>query len=93
MTELVKVRFGFFNNEDDPIYDGFCNPNEDFWNGWLQPYVNESTFKQIVRQVFPYNGHDVDDREFWEEFLNQKPNKDGLYDVGFGFCWMMEEDC
>ena len=36
---------------------------------------------------------DWDDEDFWIELRDQKPNKDNLYFVGMGLCWMSEEDC
>jgi hypothetical protein len=54
--------------------------------------VDEENFKKIVKDIFPTEWDDDDDRLYWEDFKNQKPNKDGLYDVAWGICWMSEDD-
>ena len=94
--EYVKVRFGLFNDEDDPVYDGWYKPQDGRWNGWLQPYCDEKTFKQIYNDIKPseqeMQSYDEDEREYWDDIKNQKPNKDGYYDVAHGICWMSEED-
>ena len=96
MLEYVKTRFGLFNDEDDPVYDGWYKPQDGRWNGWLQPYVDEKTFKQIYNDIKPseqeMQSYDEDEREYWDDIKNQKPNKDGYYDVAHGICWMSEED-
>jgi hypothetical protein len=53
---------------------------------------DEENFKKIVKDIFPTEWDDDDDRLYWEDFKNQKPNKDGLYDVAWGICWMSEDD-
>ena len=94
MSELVKVRFGFFNDKNDPIYDGFYNPLYPRWNGWLNPYVTKEIFDKIVEDVVPkVFDPNFDDEDFWIELRDQEPNKDGLYYVGCGLTWMSEEDC
>jgi len=94
--EYVKVRFGLFNDDNDPIYDGWYKPQDGRWNGWLQPYVDEKTYKQIYNDIKPseqeMQSYDEDEREYWDDIKNQKPNKDGYYDVAHGICWMSEED-
>ena len=94
--EYVRVRFGLYNDEDDPVYDGWYKPQDGRWNGWLQPYVDEKTYKQIYNDIKPseqeMQSYDEDEREYWDDIKNQKPNKDGYYDVAHGICWMSEED-
>ena len=96
VSEYVKTRFGLYNDEDDPVYDGWYKPQDGRWNGWLQPYVDEKTYKQIYNDIKPseqeMQSYDEDEREYWDDIKNQKPNKDGYYDVAHGICWMSEED-
>ena len=94
MTDYIKTNFGLYNDENDPIYEGFYNPSNPRWNGWLNPYVTKEVFDKIVEDVVTkvFNP-DWDDEDFWIELRDQKPNKDGLYFVGMGLCWMSEEDC
>ena len=95
-SKYVKVRFGLYNDDNDPVYDGWYKPQDGRWNGWLQPYVDEKTFKQIYNDIKPseqeMQSYDEDEREYWDDIKNQKPNKDGYYDVAHGICWMSEED-
>ena len=103
-AKYVKVRFGLYNDENDPVYDGWYKPQDGRWNGWLQPYVDEKTFKQICKDIIPtktnnvseehlYSKENLGDEDEWlHEFANQKPNKDGYYDVAHGICWCSEED-
>ena len=84
------TKFGLYD-EDTPIYEGFFVPNNR-WNGWLQPFVNEETFKKIIKDILPTDYLDEEDQSYWEDFKNQKPNKFGLYDVSWGICWMSEND-
>ncbi len=93
MKDYVKVRFGFFDNENDPIYEGFYNPLGKRWNGWLNPYVTKEVFDKIMDDNVPkvFNP-DWDEEEFWLDYLNQEPNKDGLYFLGYGLCWYDEND-
>ena len=94
--EYVKVRFGLYNDDNDPVYDGWYKPQDGRWNGWLQPYVDEKTYKQIYNDIKPseqeMQSYDEDEREYWDDIKNQKPNKDGYYDVAHGICWCSEED-
>ena len=94
--EYVKVRFGLYNDDNDPVYDGWYKPQDGRWNGWLQPYVDEKTYKQIYNDIKPseqeMQSYDEDEREYWDNIKNQKPNKDGYYDVAHGICWCSEED-
>ena len=90
MKDFIKTKFGLYE-EGTPVYEGYYLPNNR-WNGWLQPLVDEKTFKKIVKDVFPTEWNDSEDRGYWEDFKNQKPNKHGLYDVAWGICWMSEDD-
>ena len=103
-NKYVKVRFGLYNDDNDPVYDGWYKPQDGRWNGWLQPYVDEKTFKQICKDIIPtktdnvfeehpYSKENLGNEDDWlYEFANQKPNKDGYYDVAHGICWCSEED-
>ena len=95
-NKYVKVRFGLYNDDNDPVYDGWYKPQDGRWNGWLQPYVDEKTYKQIYNDIKPseqeMQSYDEDEREYWDDIKNQKPNKDGYYDVAHGICWCSEED-
>jgi len=96
VSEYVKVRFGLFNDDNDPVYDGWYKLQDGRWNGWLQPYCDEKTFKQIYNDIKPseqeMQSYDEDEREYWDDIKNQKPNKDGYYDVAHGICWCSEDD-
>ncbi len=95
-SKYVKVRFGLYNDDNDPVYDGWYKPQDGRWNGWLQPFVDEKTYKQIYNDIKPseqeMQSYDEDEREYWDDIKNQKPNKDGYYDVAHGICWMSEDD-
>ena len=97
MKDFIKTKFGLYD-EDTPIYDGYYLPNNR-WNGWIMPLVDEKTFKKIIKDMFPTDWDDdpegywlYEDRAYWDDFKNQKPNKHGLYDVAWGICWMSEND-
>lgn len=90
MKDFIKTKFGLYD-EDTPIYEGYYLPNNR-WNGWLQPLVDEENFKKIIKDIIPSDWDDDEDRSYWEDFKNQKPNDNGLYDVSWGICWMSEND-
>ena len=94
MKDYVKVRFGLFDSENDPIYEGFYHPSNASWNGFLNPYVTKEVFDKIKDDIVPkvFNP-DHEDEEFWLELINQEPNQDGLYFVGCGLTWWDENDC
>ena len=89
MESYVACKFGLYNDENDPIHEGFFKPSDGLWNGWLCPYVNEKTFKDIVAYIMP-SPEDDEDGE-WQKFASQKPNIDGLYNVGWSICWLRED--
>ena len=62
------------------------------------PWVDEKTFKKIIKDL-RLDDPDVlkdsyyEDEDEWEDFKNQKPDENGLYDAGsWGICWMSEDD-
>ena len=96
MKDLIKTKFGLYD-EGTPVYEGYYLPNNR-WNGWLMPWVDEKTFKKIIKDL-RLDDPDVlkdsyyEDEDEWEDFKNQKPDENGLYDAGsWGICWMSEDD-
>ena len=93
MRNYKRLNFGLYNDDQDPVYSGFYIPENGRWNGWLNPYVTKEVFDKIINDIVPKkfnpNHHD---QEFWLDFINQKPNKDNLYFVGCGICWVSEND-
>ena len=86
MTNLVACKFTL---EDSQVFEGWFNPESKYWNGWLNPYVNEETFHIILASLFgwhPDDGASYAD-ETLEQLLEIKPNDDGLYYLGHGFIW------
>lgn len=41
---LIPCKFAI---EDDQIFEGFYNPSDKYWNGWLNPIVTEDVLLQV----------------------------------------------
>ena len=83
----------YFSLDEDNIHIGYILENN-FWNGWLSPYVTKEVFNLMVHYYTVESELDErgikyyeDDENPWLDLAKTKPNKDGLYDVSHGFCW------
>lgn len=77
---MKPIKFAF---EDEEVFEGFHNG---YWNGWLCPLVTEEVHKRLCEYM------DADDlteeqRESLNEYVNQEPNSQVLYDWGYCYCW------
>ena len=86
-----KLKQVYFSLDEDNIYIGYILENN-FWNGWLSPYVTKEVFDLIVyeytvKRPIDDIGYSKDEINPWIELAQTKADKDGLYDVSHGFCW------
>ena len=73
-----------FAIEDDQIFEGFYNPDDKYWNGWLNPIVTEDVLLQVLEYYTSthtdcdgYDQSDFDPKDFidgiykcaWHEYL------------------------
>ena len=83
----------YFSLDEDNIYIGYILENN-FWNGFLSPYVTKEVYDSIVHYYTVERELDErgikyyeDEENPWLDLAKIEPNKDGLYDVSHGFCW------
>ena len=76
----------YFSLDEDNIYIGYILENN-FWNGWLCPYVTKEVFDLIVYEYTIKRKLDNQEENPWLDLAKTKPSEDGLYDVSHGFCW------
>lgn len=86
-----KLKQVYFSLDEDNIYIGYILENN-FWNGWLSPYVTKEVFDLIVyeytvKRPIDDISYSKDEINPWVELAQTKADKDGLYDVSHGFCW------
>ena len=86
-----------FALDDGPVFDGFYYAEMPSWNGWLQPYVDIHTMWRIFGLFFIDHAKDADSINDYEvetlfEYFMQKPDANGLYSVGWDWCWSLVED-
>ena len=87
------VHFGFIEEWDFDkglkIHKGFKVKDASKWNGWLVPYVTKEVKDQIIASLDITNSAlwDEESRQYWQEYVAEEPNDDGLYCVGYGLCW------
>ena len=86
-----KLKQVYFSLDEDNIHIGYILENN-FWNGWLCPYVTKEVFDLIVyeytiKRPIDDIGYNEDEINPWVELAQTKADKDGLYDVSHGFCW------
>lgn len=86
-----KLKQVYFSLDEDNIYIGYILENN-FWNGWLCPYVTKEVFDLIVyeytvKRPIDDISYSKDEINPWIELTQTKADKDGLYDVSHGFCW------
>ena len=89
MSNLVACQFAI---EDGQVFDGWYNPDNKYWNGWLNPYVTKETLEMILASLFGWHPDDelpepTDENWSMFELLESEPNVDGLYYIGSGFIW------
>jgi hypothetical protein len=81
-----KLKQIYFSLDEDNIYIGYILENN-FWNGWLCPYVTKEVFDLIVYEYTVKRKLDNQEENPWLDLAKTKPSEDGLYDVSHGFCW------
>lgn len=81
-----KLKQVYFSLDEDNIYIGYILENN-FWNGWLCPYVTKEVFDLIVYEYTVKRKLDNQEENPWLDLAKTKPSEDGLYDVSHGFCW------
>ena len=94
MTNLVACKFAI---EDGQVFEGFYNPDNKYWNGWLNPIVTKEVADAIASmmrsELEAWSPSDIEEqREELEESLTwilNSPREDGLY--YFGSCWIWSE--
>ena len=87
MNNLVACKFAI---EDGQTFEGFYNPDNKYWNGWLNPYVNAETHDKICSYFMDgLDSMPADDDAYddVEALVNMKPDANGLYFVGMGWIW------
>lgn len=91
---LIRSRFTFDESEDFPIFNGWYDPTNRYWNGWCNPYFDKPTRDCFIsyEKSLIENGTilSFDDDEFMEELYSIESQViDGkeLYYFGGFFCW------
>lgn len=87
MNNLVACKFAI---EDGQVFDGWYNPEHKYWNGWLNPYVNEETHKQItefMKQGLTEYEPIPEEYEDLKYYMDAEPNNQGLYYWGGCYIW------
>lgn len=97
--ELVKAKFTFSDFEKFPIFEGFYDPSNRYWNGWANPYFNQKTRDSFVLyQKYWMNiceQNSEDDKEFIKSLETIQPeiiNGEKLFYFGGFLCWDEVED-
>ena len=89
-ARLTKCLFSFEGT--DPQFVGYFDPQNKYWNGWLNPYVTEEVHQKIVKSVLrgltPDNFRQYDDAL---AYASMRPDEGGLYYWGGCFCWDLAE--
>jgi hypothetical protein len=89
-----KVCFDdYYEKENtDLLYDCYIDPNNNGWNGWACPFLNQENYDKFIKNM---NLNYCDDPEFIEEIKSYKSaNINGmtLYSMGGSLCWNIEDD-
>ena len=45
---LIRSRFTFDDLEDFPIFNGWYDPTNRYWNGWCNPYFDKPTRDSFI---------------------------------------------
>ena len=91
---LIRSRFTFDESEDFPIFNGWYDPTNRYWNGWCNPYFDKPTRDCFIsyQKSLIENGTSLsyDDDEYMEGLYSIESQViDGkeLYYFGGFFCW------
>tara|TARA_R110000751_G_scaffold3147_1_gene16019 strand:- start:544 stop:873 length:330 start_codon:yes stop_codon:yes gene_type:complete len=87
-VEYIECEFYL---SDSPTFKGYRQPKVSYWNGWLQPFVDEKVFIQIHNYFKDLDENGKLDEDILSDFLTCSKNEDGLYALGMGLCWSEEE--
>lgn len=95
--ELKKARFTFDEDEDFPIFRGWYDPQNRYWNGWCNPYFDKHTRncfialqKSYLDEMHKGKAYNEQDQEFFDGLLSIEPqeiNGKELYYFGGFYCW------
>jgi len=95
--ELIKARFTFTEYEDFPIFSGWYDPKNRYWNGWSNPYFDKPTRdsfialeKSLLDQTYKGKPYTEQDNDFLNELKSIKPqtiNGKELYYFGGFLIW------
>ena len=96
--KLRKARFTFTEYEDFPIFNGWYDPNNRYWNGWCNPYFDKPTRdsfialeKSLLDETYKGKPYTKEDTDFLKELESIKPTKKygkkELYYFGGFLCW------
>ena len=90
---LIRSRFTFDESEDFPIFNGWYDPTNRYWNGWCNPYFDKPTrdcFIAYQKSLIESRSIFCSDDEFMEGLYSIESQViDGkeLYYLGGFFCW------
>ncbi len=92
---LIRSRFTFdeMRGEDFPIFNGWYDPTNRYWNGWCNPYFDKPTrdcFIAYEKSLIETRSIFCCDDEFMEGLYSIESQViDGkeLYYFGGFFCW------
>ncbi len=85
MSNLIPCKFQF---EDLEVFEGFYHPDNKYWNGWLNPYVDAETHRKV--SAFLLQGMTEENKEDYTEALEyaeMEPEENGFYFWGMCWCW------
>ena len=95
--ELKKAMFTFDEDEDFPIFKGWYDPTNRYWNGWCNPYFDKHTRncfialqKSYLDETYKGEPYEEQDQEFFDGLLSietQEVNGKELYYFGGFICW------
>ena len=96
-TKLINAKFTFTEDDDFPIFNGWYDPENRYWNGWANPYFTKTTRdsfialqKSMLDETYKGEPYEEQDQEFMDELLSIEPqeiNGKELYYFGSSICW------
>ena len=96
-TKLINAKFTFTEDDDFPIFNGWYDPENRYWNGWANPYFTKTTRdsfialqKSMLDETYKGEPYEEQDQEFIDELLSIEPqeiNGKELYYFGGSICW------
>ena len=95
--ELIKAKFTFDEDDDFPIFRGWYNPTNRYWNGWCNPYFDKHTRKCFIalqqfylNETYQGKPFEEQDKEFMKGLVSIEKeviNGKELYYFGGFICW------